>query len=80
MDLRSAKNARFKIKNARSETRVFITQCCVYCSLVLDSVWLRAKDAHAENPLVNNGMQENAETACVLGCVVKTQLLAFWPI
>ena len=33
---------------------------------------LRAKDARAENPLVNNGVQQNAETACVLGCVLKT--------
>ena len=34
---------------------------------------LRAKNALAENPLVNNGMQQNAETTCVLGCVLKTQ-------
>ena len=43
---------------------------------------LRAKNARAENPLVNNGIQQNAEVASVLGCVLKTQLFnnAFWPI
>ena len=43
---------------------------------------LRAKDARAEKPLVNSGMQQNAETACVLGCVLKTQRFndAFWPV
>ena len=43
---------------------------------------LRAKNARAENPLVNNGMQQNAEAACVLGCVLKTLRFnnAFWLI
>ena len=41
---------------------------------------LHAKNARAENPLVKNGI--NTETACVLGCVLKTQRFnnAFWPI
>ena len=43
---------------------------------------LRAENTRAENPLVSNGRQQNAETVCVLGCVLKTLRFnnAFWLI
>ena len=34
---------------------------------------LRAMNARAANPLVNNGIQQNAETACIMGCLLATQ-------
>ena len=40
--------------------------------------WLRAKSTRVENPLVNNGRQWNAESGCVLGCVLKTQRFKKW--
>ena len=70
----AGESARFKIENARSETRVFKTRRFADYSLVCDSLFgLRAKNAGAKNPLINNGMQQNAETACIWGCVLKTQ-------
>ena len=40
---------------------------------LLQRLGLRAKNARAENPLVNNGTQRNEETTCVLGRVLQTQ-------
>ena len=51
-------------------------------SVIRQRFGLRAKNARAENALVNYGMQPNAETICVLGCVLKRQRFdnAFWHI